>query len=385
LQKELESLPVSTLEELKLETKTKPSALKPPAVGTSFVSIQVLRGVAALLVVLLHLAGRESQYKSVPHILYPFSSELIGFFAVDTFFIISGFVMCTAHFNDFEVAGRIKLFLQKRFIRLFPFYWLTCIPLLFIKHIHFNSKLLCSALLVPHYAGRINTVAWTLAYELMFLVIFACCLRFSRKTLPYLMGAWFMCIIGGNMISVPELKDLGYFQTFISPYNIDFLLGIGLSMLVHKSKLLPYPPFLIVGIALLLAAVPLKQVGIWVSGPFDHVIMIALPSALLAYGLLALEQQRDVRFPTPLVALGDASYSVYLVHYVLIDAFSTVWPQVGSSYALVAWSAACACIIPFLCVGVYNFIEKPLFTGLRNLIIKRTDSRKSELSLQAIK
>jgi peptidoglycan/LPS O-acetylase OafA/YrhL len=75
------------------------------------------------------------------------------------------------------------------------------------------------------------------------------------------------------------------------------------------------------------------------------------------------------------VALGDASYSVYLVHYVLIDAFSTVWPQVGSSYALVFWSAACACIIPFVCVGVYNFIEKPLFTGLRNLIIKRPEKR----------
>ena len=369
---ELEFLPSSTLQELKLELNGKQSALKPPAVGTSFVSIQVLRGIAALLVVLLHLAGREAQFKTVPHVLYPFSSELIGFFAVDTFFIISGFVMCTAHFNDFKIPGRIKLFLQKRFIRLFPFYWLTCIPLLFVKHIPVNSKLLCALALVPHYAGRINTVAWTLAYELMFLVMFACCLRFSRKALPYLMGAWFACIILGNAISVPELKDLGYFKTFISPYNIDFLLGIGLSMLVHKTKLLPYPPFLAVGIVMLLAAVPLKAAGIWVPGPFDHIITIAIPSALLAYGMLALEQQRDVRFPTPLVALGDASYSVYLVHYVLIDTFSTVWFQVGTSNALIAWSLACASIIPFFCVGVYYFIEKPLFTGLRNRIIKKT-------------
>jgi exopolysaccharide production protein ExoZ len=379
----LEFLPSSTLDELKLELDRKPSALKPPAVGTSFVSIQVLRGIAALLVVLLHLAGREAQFKTVPHILYPFSSELIGFFAVDTFFIISGFVMCTAHFNDFEIPGRIKLFLQKRFIRLFPFYWLTCIPLLFVKHMPVNSKLLCALALVPHYAGRINTVAWTLAYELMFLVMFAMCLRFSRKSLPYLMGAWFVCIILGNAISVPELKDLGYFKTFISPYNIDFLLGIGLSVLVQKTKLLPYPPFLAVGIVTLLAAVPLKQAGIWISGPFDHIITIAIPSALLAYGMLALEQQRDVRFPTPLVALGDASYSVYLVHYVLIDTFSTVWFQVGTSNALIAWSLACASLIPFVCVGVYYFIEKPLFTGLRNRIIKRANPRKSELQTQA--
>ncbi len=376
-------MPTSTLDEFKAEAKS--IVLRQPAAGASFVSIQVLRGIAALLVVLLHLAGREAQFKTVPHILYPFSSELIGFFAVDTFFIISGFVMCTAHFNDFEIPGRIKLFLQKRFIRLFPFYWLTCIPLLFVKHLPVNSKLLCALALVPHYAGRINTVAWTLAYELMFLVMFACCLRFSRKSLPYLMGAWFACIILGNLVSVPELKDLGYFKTFISPYNIDFLLGIGLSMLVHKTRLLPFPPFLAFGVIMLLAAIPLKQCGIWVPGPFDHIITIAIPSAFLAYGMLALEQQRDVRFPTPLVALGDASYSVYLVHYVLIDTFSTVWFQVGSSNALIAWSLACASIIPSACVAVYYFIEKPLFTGLRNRIIKRSNPHKSPLHVpQAI-
>jgi peptidoglycan/LPS O-acetylase OafA/YrhL len=71
------------------------------------------------------------------------------------------------------------------------------------------------------------------------------------------------------------------------------------------------------------------------------------------------------------------------VHYVLIDTFSTVWFQVGTSNALIAWSLACASLIPFVCVGVYYFIEKPLFTGLRNRIIKRANPRKSELQTQA--
>jgi peptidoglycan/LPS O-acetylase OafA/YrhL len=377
-------LQTSTLNEPKRETEKVTS--KPSADGKNFVSIQVLRGVAALLVVLLHLAGREMLCKNVPHVLYPFSSELIGFFAVDTFFIISGFVMCTAHYNDFKIPGRIKLFIQKRFIRLFPFYWLTCIPLLFIKHLPINSKLFGALALVPHYANRINTVAWTLAYELMFLMLFACCLKFSRKALPYLMGAWLVCIILGNILPLPEMKDLGYFNTFISPYNIDFLLGIALSMLVHKTKLLPYPPFIAIGVALLLADIPLKQNGIWINGPFDHVIAISIPSALLAYGMIALEQQKDVRFPTPLVALGDASYSVYLVHYVIIDAFATTWQQIGSSYAIIPWSLATACVIPFVCVGVYFFVEKPLFTGLRNRIIRRTSAsaRNQELRVEAL-
>jgi peptidoglycan/LPS O-acetylase OafA/YrhL len=337
----------------------------------SFVSIQVLRGIAALLVVLLHLSGREALCKNVPHILYPFSSELIGFYAVDTFFIISGFVMCTAHFNDFAQPGRIKVFAQKRFIRLFPFYWLTCIPLLFFKHLPLNSKLLCSLALVPSYAGRINTVAWTLAYELMFLVVFAICLKFPRKNLPYFMAAWFLTIVVANALHPPVLKDLGYFEAFISPYNIDFLLGMALALLVQHTKLLPHKPFILVGLVWLVLATPCKACGFWLNGPFDHIVAITLPSFLIAYGLLALEQQKDVRFPTPFVLLGDASYSVYLVHYVIIDALALTWTQIGSSYAIIPWSLATATVIPFVCVCTYLFVEKPIFEGLRKRFIKK--------------
>lgn len=335
----------------------------------NYISIQVLRGIAALLVVLLHLAGRELICKNVPHVLFPFSFELIGFYAVDTFFTISGFVMCTAHYNDFGVPGRIKIFLQKRFIRLFPFYWITCIPLLFIKHIAFNTKLLGALVLAPMYAGRINTVAWTLGCELIFLLVFALFLRFPRKKLPYLMGGWLACIVIGSSLHLPPLKDFGYFEAFISPFNVDFILGIALGLLVRKTKLLPFSPFLFVGVLAVFAAVPLKNAGIWIDGPFDHIIAISLPSFLIAYGFLALEQQRAVRFPTPLVVLGDASYSVYLVHYVIIDALALTWLQIGSSYALIPWSITLALVVPFVCVTVYFLIEKPIFSALRKLVL----------------
>ena len=338
----------------------------------SYLSIQMLRGVAALLVVLLHLAGREQAHnQGVPHLLMPFSSELIGFYAVDTFFIISGFVMCTAHFQDFGIPERIKLYLQKRFIRLFPFYWLTCLPLFFIKHIHINSKFFGSLFLLPLYAGKINTVAWTLAYELIFLSVFAVFMLLPKKALPYLVLGWALCIVIGTSLHLPNLNDCGYFETLISPYNIDFLLGIVLSLLVQQKRFLPPLPLIATGLLIILLAVPFKNAGFWPITPFDHVLMLAIPSFAVTYGLLALEQQRNIRFPTPLIAMGDASYSIYLVHYVVIDALSAVWLQIGSSYAIIPWSLALSLTIPFFCVAIYNFVEKPLFTTLRKRLTKK--------------
>ncbi len=75
-----------------------------------------------------------------------------------------------------------------------------------------------------------------------------------------------------------------------------------------------------------------------------------------------------VKFPKPLVVLGDASYSVYLVHYVIISALSLTWLQIGSSSILVPWSLTLAVAIPIVCVGVYFLIEKPLFISLRKII-----------------
>jgi peptidoglycan/LPS O-acetylase OafA/YrhL len=279
--------------------------------------------------------------------------------------------MCTAHYNEFGVPGRIKIYLQKRFIRLFPFYWITCIPLLLIKKVAINSKLLGSLVLAPMYAGRINTVAWTLGYELIFLLVFAGFMVFPKKVLPFLMAGWFACIVIGTSLHLPPLKDFGYFETFISPYNVDFILGIALGLLVQKTKLLPFSPFLLIGLAALFAAVPLKNAGIWIDGPFDHIVALTLPSFLVAYGFLALEQQRDVRFPTPLVVLGDASYSVYLVHYVIIDALALTWIQIGSSYAIIPWSLTLALVVPFVCVATYFLIEKPIFTALRKMVVKK--------------
>ena len=86
-------------------------------------NIQVLRGLAALAVVVFH-AREEIEDVGIETTLPSF---LPGAFGVDIFFVISGFVMvyaCAQHFGD---ARSILPFLRKRVIRIVPLYWMITV------------------------------------------------------------------------------------------------------------------------------------------------------------------------------------------------------------------------------------------------------------------
>ena len=68
-------------------------------------SVQLLRFIAAFLVVLTHTLG-EYEW-----------SRPFGSFGVDIFFVISGFIIYVITDKDFEY------FLRKRLIRIVPMYW----------------------------------------------------------------------------------------------------------------------------------------------------------------------------------------------------------------------------------------------------------------------
>jgi peptidoglycan/LPS O-acetylase OafA/YrhL len=87
----------------------------------TIVSVQCLRGVAALLVVLFHMQGAAA-------IKLPGRSALDGFFAlrqlgsigVDIFFVISGFIMVHVSHARFQQRGAALDFLVRRAIRIVP-------------------------------------------------------------------------------------------------------------------------------------------------------------------------------------------------------------------------------------------------------------------------
>jgi len=92
--------------------------------------IQVLRGVASLLVVLLHATINLNENGKTVFLLNFFS---FGGAGVDIFFVISGFIIT---YTSFKGAASIKNFLpfiSRRVIRIFPTYWIIITGFLLLQ------------------------------------------------------------------------------------------------------------------------------------------------------------------------------------------------------------------------------------------------------------
>ena len=91
-------------------------------------SLDGLRGIAVLLVLWGHtppeLLGKINQLLN--HVLQP------GSFGVDVFFVLSGFLITRILLADRGKPKALKNFLIRRFLRIFPIYYLVILVLLFI-------------------------------------------------------------------------------------------------------------------------------------------------------------------------------------------------------------------------------------------------------------
>ena len=88
--------------------------------SSRIVSIQVCRGLAALLVVLAHLHGIENKYCATDH-LRLFDHGALG---VDLFFVISGVVIASVTAGKFANPRNAGIFLYHRLARIFPIFWI---------------------------------------------------------------------------------------------------------------------------------------------------------------------------------------------------------------------------------------------------------------------
>lgn len=142
-------------------------------------SLQVFRGLAALGVVLHHTAISTNAFveKMPDWLSWAFGH---GFLGVDFFFVLSGFIIMSSHFDDEKSISSFKLYVSKRFVRIFPPYWPISIALiisyLLLPNLSQGSRgefsWLSSLLLLPDSSPAALSVAWTLIHEMMFYMIF---------------------------------------------------------------------------------------------------------------------------------------------------------------------------------------------------------------------
>ena len=349
------------------------------------VSIQYLRGIAAMLVVFQHVARKAGQYADDPLAWFR-----VGGAGVDIFFIISGFIMCHTTSGATGSPARVIDFLKRRAIRILPLYWLlslVALAAMFIKPELVNSagaetRIFESFLLLPVQGVYLIANGWTLSYEFFFYFIFAIGMLFEEK-----IGRALSAALLGLLVTLGTLISFGTpaMRFCTDPMLAEFILGMGL---YHFHRRCPRLPTAIAGIFIIAGALLLRQAN---AAPVTSIRVIdyGLPAILMCTGLVGLEPVIRARKINALESLGDISYSLYLVHPFALSFVSLVFQKAhllkpGWTWIFPAALAASSVLAGWLC---YEFIEKPLGTLAKRILTGRptkvTAPHSEAMALQA--
>jgi exopolysaccharide production protein ExoZ len=381
-----------------LSERTNPHVMGRP--GT-VPSIQVLRGLAAVLVMLYHYAHYLAA--TIPGCDIGNFLFAGGYAGVDVFFYISGFIIVYSterkdHANPVDFSIR-------RFFRVVPLAQIATLvyfailfsrppPPLFWQSLFFIPRGFIDP---PKFGFPVVPQEWTLAYELLFYSLFAAALTFAHRrrvlavsTAIVLLVVSMQWILGGPFTLRPNqiLPAAGYhgvvrpeFLGLIgNPIMLDFVFGMALAVAYLRFE------------GLLRArrwAVAERVAGVLMIGVFlasylspenpgNGLLDKGAGAACLVMGALLLDvslhrdgnARRKGRCSGAFLWLGTISYPLYLVHAgiserVLRRLCSLFFGlRVGGAWgvlALIAMSLAIAS-------GVHVFLERPLIRAGKWLV-----------------
>jgi peptidoglycan/LPS O-acetylase OafA/YrhL len=372
-----------------------------PGRSSHIESLDWLRGVSALLVVLYHY--RELLNDVMPHIgNILFENGRIG---VDIFFILSGFVMYTA--TQERKNQLVVPFLVKRAFRVIPLAWLI-ITVLFLADGSLDKHALMFSMLFvplansdqPFFGYNILSPAWTLSYELWFYAMFAAGMLLSRShrglaAAVVLIG----CVFG--------LQKLGHLSFNIDPYLTPIYAG-NLPVPAQLISQLSNPLFLefLLGVFLAYLHINFRDAWLNLNSKFRTGVYLFLVAYFLSHffsgyamghgltrkGLAAfaifslylcanfdgsLSKIRTlIRGPSDVFSfLGRISFSLYIIHEPLHQYVGAI-PVLSSLFRLTGGIGKFVTLCTFSIVAAYALyllVERPT-QRLGKFVIERLPS-----------
>ena len=363
-------------------------------------SIQYLRGMAAILVLFAHMAyllNGVYAKKDLGDFLFGQLS-----FGVDLFFVISGFVICLS--TEKNESKRCLKYTIRRLFRLYPLL-ITCVAIYgVIAHsMHLNKfgeptryNTIKSMIPLhidytsppPFFGYNILPPAWTLSYEVAFYVIFLAGLFISHRhrvlisslTIIFLMTIIQISLSGNFSVSV--YREFAYPEGIIrpivaitsSPMLADFLYGM-VAFAIHRNFTISQC-FLsrITLLSIFFFSLLILFSGVMIpdgySGPsfkiFHGPLNWGLIAFIMAISLSLYEKTFGIPFIKTLYTIGDISYSIYLTQWIWfrvlfgMDLFKVM-------HGLPKFSLAAILIVGFSFIS-YLFIERPFVSAARWLI-----------------
>ena len=285
--------------------------------NTKLASIEVARGVASVMVVFYHAA----RHLKVDYGYLPWAGvSQFGHAGVDFFFVLSGFIIFYVHRADINRPRRLANYFYRRFTRIYPYFWFSlivgiAIAALSIKHsVPPITFLLLEAALMP-ITGDVG-VAWTLQHEILFYIVFASAI-FNLRIGLCVFAAWLTFLIGSWTAFFPQF-DIPVLLRLSAPVDIEFFFGMAAAYWATSKYLKNYKIHLWLGLISFFAFGLAENLKMFDGYAPSGRLAYGLSSMLLVVGITAAESRKPFVIPKFLIAVGNASYSIYLFHLVCI-------------------------------------------------------------------
>lgn len=227
-----------------------------------------------------------------------------------------------------------------------------------------GRHLALSLAFIPHFdpLGRpfpLLPPGWTLTYEAVFYVLFAAALMAPER----LRAVAITVALGGVVAAGLVLDDPAYILG-ANPMLLQFAAGLWLAVAMDAG-VLPGRPW---GFALLFLGLSLFA-ALQITGFINELwrpLIWGAPATLLVMGALCLESDGGVSSLAAPLALGDASYALYLVHLpaTALIAHTLGWHNIWLfATASTAFSIAAA-------LACRRWVEAPLIAATRRALLK---------------
>lgn len=323
-------------------------------------NLDYLRGLSAFGIMIYHLVswgiGPLSQGTFLGR---------VGVYGVSMFYVLSGLTLFYVYYQRMQpTRSDLRDFFLKRLFRIFPLFWLAVFLTLAVQEKTVKLGLLMANLTglfsVIRPNAYIPTGGWSIGNELVFYLFFPVFVLLSKRNKPFfwlLAGALFFVFLYFAFYRLNASASL-YVQwnVYINPLNqvFLFLAGFLLGYLFNDRQLRPTVPALclIAGLGLLF----FFPGSINVAAGVDRVVFTTVCILIcLAFYKTTL---RLPRLPDKVLTwLGEASYSVYLMHPIVWFGVQDALTFMGAR--LEPWAQISISVLLTLAVSylVYKYYE----------------------------
>lgn len=305
---------------------------KPMAGNSRIEALDALRGLAAVWVVLYHMVLVPSPNLAVPQWA---SLASYGGMGVTLFFVVSAFSLCYS--NDVHKDGSNFAFFTRRFFRIAPLFY-SMLVFYYLWHAYYHTfhspsevieNLTFIFNLVPGRQVGYVPASWTIGVEMLFYILFPVLIRYAAgdpwKGISLLLASMVVADVWTRGLFWFVGRPSEYEQwTFVRHLPI-FILGIVVYQLIRKlpddHRRHSIGLVLLGTAAILLTAVVSGKTAVLDPYDWQGLVFAALLGGLLANPVSVLVNRVTV-------FLGKISYSLYLIHPVLVVLVTPVYKRI---------------------------------------------------------